>query len=233
MLGPDIMPSVNDVLCILIIPLLDYLIYPHIESSMRVKLRPIHKLVAGMLFAAFSFLMSGLLQLYIHLPPGREHCHGDVSLAWQLPQLVLISFAEILVSVTGLELAYSQAPPDLRNLVTALWYIAQAMGVLLNAAVVQIPISLVYQFFLYFVLMLLVTGLFMAINCRTNCHRGGGGGHLLALTTTDKTVHPSKTILNVNNCDYHIYRQIIFFQVEHMYMILTCSTSSDIVQIVA
>ena len=58
-----------------------------------------------------------------------------------------------------------------RNLVTALWYIAQALGVLLNAAVVQIPISLVYQFFLYFVLMLLVTGLFMAINCRTNCHR--------------------------------------------------------------
>jgi dipeptide/tripeptide permease len=154
-----------------------------------------------MLFAAFSFLMSGniqptnrhgvlywghrmvcmryiiiviyslspgLLQLYIHLPPGREHCHGDVSLAWQLPQLVLISFAEILVSVTGLELAYSQAPPDLRNLVTALWYIVQALGVLLNAAVVQIPISLVYQFFLYFVLMLLVTGLFLAINCRTN-----------------------------------------------------------------
>ena len=38
-----------------------------------------------------------------------------MSLAWQLPQLVLISFAEILVSVTGLELAYSQAPPDLRS----------------------------------------------------------------------------------------------------------------------
>ena len=45
MLGPDIMPSVNDVLCILIIPLLDYLVYPHIESSMRVKLRPIHKVL--------------------------------------------------------------------------------------------------------------------------------------------------------------------------------------------
>ena len=57
---------------------------------------------------------TGLLQVYVHLPEGRAPCHGDVSLAWQLPQLVLISFAEILVSVTGLELAYSQAPPDLR-----------------------------------------------------------------------------------------------------------------------
>ena len=89
-----------------------------------------------MTLAALSFLMSGegrreggrageerlmvctcytgLLQVYVHLPEGRAPCHGDVSLAWQLPQLVLISFAEILVSVTGLELAYSQAPPDLR-----------------------------------------------------------------------------------------------------------------------
>ena len=39
----DIMPSVNDVLCILIIPLLDYLVYPHIESSMKIKLLHLHK----------------------------------------------------------------------------------------------------------------------------------------------------------------------------------------------
>ena len=54
-----------------------------------------------------------------------------------------------------------------RNLVTALWYTAQALGVLLNAAIVQIPMALVYQFFFYFTLMLLVTATFMAINCRT------------------------------------------------------------------
>ena len=50
---------------------------------------------------------------------------------------------------------------------TALWYIAQALGVLLNAAIVQIPIALVYQFFLYFVLMLLVTVVFVTMNHRT------------------------------------------------------------------
>ena len=53
-----------------------------------------------------------------------------------------------------------------RNLVTALWYTAQALGVLLNAAIVQIPMALVYQFFFYFTLMLLVTATFVAINCR-------------------------------------------------------------------
>ena len=63
------------------------------------------------------FSLSALLQLYVHPPSDRLPCHGDVSLGWQLPQIVLISFAEILVSVTGLELAYSQAPPDLRCVV--------------------------------------------------------------------------------------------------------------------
>ena len=56
-----------------------------------------------------------------------------------------------------------------RNVVTALWYIAQALGVLLNVAVVQLPVSLVYQFFLYFSLMLLVTVSFTAINCSRTC----------------------------------------------------------------
>lgn len=151
------MPSVNDFLVLLIIPALDYIVYPHLEKSMGFKIRPLHKVlllaslqyfmynktihysrtqytivyvysacmhmfspcplqvVVGMIAAALSFLLSGLLQLYlVKLPQGREDCLGDVNIAWQLPQIVLISFAEVLVSVTGLEFAYSQAPPDFR-----------------------------------------------------------------------------------------------------------------------
>ena len=68
-----------------------------------------------MVAAALSFLMSGLLQLYLPTESSDvPYCHGDISIMWQLPQLLLISFAEVLVSVTGLEFAYSQAPPDFR-----------------------------------------------------------------------------------------------------------------------
>ncbi len=67
-----------------------------------------------MVCAGLSFLLSGLLQLYlVELPQGQD-CQGDVSIAWQLPQILLISFAEVLVSVTGLEFAYSQAPTDFK-----------------------------------------------------------------------------------------------------------------------
>ena len=69
-------------------------------------------LICGMLAITLSFFLAGLLQIYITEP--SEECRGDVSIAWQLPQLFLLSFADVLVFVTGLEFAYTQSPPDLR-----------------------------------------------------------------------------------------------------------------------
>lgn len=70
------------------------------------------KITAGMVAAALSFLFAFLLQMY--LDETESSCHGRVSIAWQIPQLLLISFAEVLVTVTGLEFAYSQSPSELR-----------------------------------------------------------------------------------------------------------------------
>lgn len=35
---------------------------------------------------------------------------NEVHMLWQVPQICLISLAEVLISVTGLEFSYSQAP---------------------------------------------------------------------------------------------------------------------------
>ena len=51
---------------------------------------------AGMTSAALSFLLSGLLEVYVTRYP-HDDCHGDVSIAWQLPQLFFISIAEAIV----------------------------------------------------------------------------------------------------------------------------------------
>ena len=71
-----------------------------------------------MVSAALSFLLSGLLEVYVAGYPGDD-CRGQVSIAWQLPQIGLISVAEAIVCVTGLEFAYSQAPSQYRSEVTA------------------------------------------------------------------------------------------------------------------
>ena len=65
-----------------------------------------------MVCAALAFVLAGLLELYIEVPD--VDCKGNVNMAWQVPQYILISFAEVLVAVTGLEFAYSQAPQHLR-----------------------------------------------------------------------------------------------------------------------
>lgn len=62
--------------------------------------------------AAFSFIMAALLEVYLTTP--SHDCRGRVNILWQLPQYLLIAVAEVLVSVTGLEFAYSQAPANMR-----------------------------------------------------------------------------------------------------------------------
>ena len=65
-----------------------------------------------MVCVALSFLFAGLLQLYITNP--LVSCRGSVSILWQIPQFLLMSLAEVLVCVTGIEFTYSQPPPRMR-----------------------------------------------------------------------------------------------------------------------
>lgn len=67
-----------------------------------------------MMCAAISFIMAALLEIYLTTPD--HDCRGRVNILWQLPQYLLIAVAEVLVAVTGLEFAYSQAPANTRLL---------------------------------------------------------------------------------------------------------------------
>ena len=42
------MPSINDFLVVLIIPALDYIVYPHLEKSMGIKILPLHKVAISL-----------------------------------------------------------------------------------------------------------------------------------------------------------------------------------------
>jgi len=75
-----------------------------------------------MLFASLSFYISAILQHQIDESPDNS-----VSVFWQIPQILTISIAEILVSVTGLEFAYAQAPPSLKSMLTALYLLTTSI----------------------------------------------------------------------------------------------------------
>ncbi|VDO64118.1 unnamed protein product [Haemonchus placei] len=53
---------------------------------------------------------------------------NSVSILWQVPQIVIITAAEILFSITGYEFAYSQSAPSMKALVQALWLLTTAAG---------------------------------------------------------------------------------------------------------
>jgi POT family proton-dependent oligopeptide transporter len=54
---------------------------------------------------------------------------------WQLAAFVVITAAEVLVSITCLEFSYTQAPPQMKSLVMSLYLLSVSLGNLFTALV--------------------------------------------------------------------------------------------------
>jgi len=52
----DLMPGINDFLVVAIIPLLDYLVYPHLERTMGIRVKPMHK-VSMVTYDAYNIMV--------------------------------------------------------------------------------------------------------------------------------------------------------------------------------
>ena len=55
-------------------------------------------------------------------PPNSLH------MAWMLPQYIIITMAEVMFSVTGLQFAFTQAPASMKSLLQAGWLLSVAFG---------------------------------------------------------------------------------------------------------
>ncbi|KAL9867237.1 solute carrier family 15 member 1-like [Geothlypis trichas] len=53
---------------------------------------------------------------------------NTVHMAWQIPQYFLLTCAEVLYSVTGVEFSYSQAPSNMKSVLQAGWLLTVAVG---------------------------------------------------------------------------------------------------------
>ncbi|XP_057300267.1 peptide transporter family 1-like isoform X1 [Hydractinia symbiolongicarpus] len=85
---------------------------------------------------------------------------------WQLPQYVVITAGEVMFSVTGLEFAYSQAPPSMKSVLQACWLLTTAFGDLLVVILsVAKPVDGVEkEMFLYGGIMLVVAFIFAVMS---------------------------------------------------------------------
>ncbi|HVJ62531.1 MAG TPA: MFS transporter, partial [Tahibacter sp.] len=128
---PAQMQLLNPALVMILIPLNNLVVYPMLR---RFGYEPtaLRRMTAGMAFAGFSWIVVGALQLAID---GGE----PVSIFWQMAPYVFLTLGEVLVSATGIEFAYSQAPPSMKGVLMSFWYLAVTVGnlwvLLVNAGV--------------------------------------------------------------------------------------------------
>jgi POT family proton-dependent oligopeptide transporter len=91
---------------------------------------------------------------------------NKVSVWWQVFAYLIITVAEILISVTGLELAYAAAPKRMTSMVTACWLLTVSLAnLLLNASVTRLyPVMAPGAYFgMLAVALLAVTGAFVFV----------------------------------------------------------------------
>lgn len=62
---------------------------------------------------------------------------NQVSILWQIPQYVIVTAAEILFSITGLEFAFTQAPVSMKAVMQTVWLMTTAIGSLIVILVAE------------------------------------------------------------------------------------------------
>ncbi len=116
----------NAVFILLLIPVFHYWIYPAISRVFP--LSPLRKIGLGLVITATSFVIIAWIesQLTAGLKP---------NIGWQIPAYILLSAGEVMVSITSLEFAYTQAPKRMKSVIMTLYLLPISAGNLITAFV--------------------------------------------------------------------------------------------------
>ncbi len=125
------MQALNPLLVMLLIPFNNLVLYPALRRS-GVEVTALRRMTAGIAFSGLAWIVVGAMQLVLD--------HGQVfSIAWQVLPYALLTLGEVLVSATGLEFAYSQAPQAMKGAIMSFWSLSVTIGnlwvLVVNAAV--------------------------------------------------------------------------------------------------
>ena len=116
---PAQMQAANPVLIMILIPLFSYVIYPALNRMWT--LTPLRKIGIGMFLTAASFLVPVWIE--IQLERGFQP-----SIGWQVVAYIFLTGAEVMVSITALEFAYTQAPKKMKSLIQSINLLTISLG---------------------------------------------------------------------------------------------------------
>jgi len=158
---PAQIAAANPLFVMIVIPLLNVLVYQPLERRGR-PLKPLQRMTIGMFLAVLAFVTVALLQARIEAE-GR----GVIHVLWQIIPYFILTTAEVLVSVTGLEFAYTQAPRAMKSTIMGFWLLTFSFGNVLVAFLAPLQaLSLATFFWIFAGLMVVAAVVFVVLAAR-------------------------------------------------------------------
>lgn len=116
---PDAVQSLNPVLIVVMTPLFAW-IWSKTDRDETHKLASPRKMLIGFFLV---ILCMGLMST-----AGYFGVKSKVSILWELGAYVLITMAELCISVVGLQLAFEEAPKRMKSMITGIWLFTVFLG---------------------------------------------------------------------------------------------------------
>ena len=171
-IGAEQMQSMNPLFVMLLVPLTLWL-YPRIERGTGFRVSPLRRMGAGMVLASLSYILVGFIQ-------SRVDAGLQMSVLWQTAPYLVLTLAEVLISTTGLEFAFTQAAAEMKSTIMSFWLLTVAVGNLFVPLITKIQSAVLgtagepgasaavnsATFYLYAGLTFVVAILFMLISSR-------------------------------------------------------------------
>jgi proton-dependent oligopeptide transporter, POT family len=134
----DLVQNLDPIALLIFIPICDKILYPWL-ARIGIRFTPIKKIAFGFACGCLSMVVACVIQYYIYeKSPCGYHASDsdcieelgppDISVWVQTPAYVLIALSEIFASITGLEYAFTNAPKNMRGLVTGVFWFSNAFS---------------------------------------------------------------------------------------------------------
>ncbi len=118
-LKPTQIVAANPLMIMLLIPVFSYIIYPAINKVFP--LTALRKVGIGLFVAALSFVVPALIET-------RITAGASPNILWLILAYLILTSAEVMVSITCLEFSYTQAPKKMKSFIMAVFLLSISLG---------------------------------------------------------------------------------------------------------
>jgi POT family proton-dependent oligopeptide transporter len=111
--------AANPILVMILIPVFTFVIYPWLGRYFEVT--PLRKIGIGLFLTIPAFAIPAWIEM-------RISSGATPHIVWQLAAYIVMTAAEVMVSITTLELSYTQAPKKMKSFIMGLYMLSVAVG---------------------------------------------------------------------------------------------------------